>query len=32
MSTDALIFMITVQGTVTLITGYFFYKVLSGKK
>tara|TARA_Y100000589_G_scaffold328039_1_gene371266 strand:+ start:99999 stop:100160 length:162 start_codon:yes stop_codon:yes gene_type:complete len=28
METSALIMMITVQGTVTLLTGYFFYKVL----
>ena len=32
MSTEALIFMIIVQGTVTIITAYFFYKVLFGKK
>ena len=32
MSTEALLFMIVVQGTVTIITGYFFYKVLFGKK
>ncbi len=32
MSTDALIFMIIVQGTVTVVTGYFFFKVLFGKK
>jgi hypothetical protein len=32
MSTEALIFMIVVQSTVTVITGYFFYKVLFGKK
>jgi hypothetical protein len=32
MSTEALIFMIVVQGSVTAITGYFFYKVLFGKK
>ncbi len=32
MSTDALLFMIIVQGTVTVVTGYFFYKVLFSKK
>ena len=32
MSAEALIFMIVVQGSVTLITGYFFYKVLFSKK
>ncbi len=32
MSTEALIFMIVVQSTVAIITGYFFYKVLFGKK
>ena len=32
MSTEALIFMIVVQGSVTLITGYFFYKVLFSSK
>lgn len=28
MTTGALILMISVQATVTIITGYFFYKVL----
>jgi len=32
MTTDALIFMIVVQGTVTIVTAYFFFKVLYGKK
>ncbi len=32
MSTDALIFMIIVQGTVTVVTAYFFFKVLFSKK
>lgn len=32
MSTEALIFMIIVQGSVTVITAYFFYKVLKGSK
>ena len=32
MSTDALIFMIAVQGTVTVVTAYFFIKVLFSKK
>ncbi len=32
MSTEALLFMIVVQGSVTLITAYFFYKVLFSKK
>jgi ABC-type uncharacterized transport system permease subunit len=32
MSTEALLFMIIVQGTVSIITGYFFYRVLFGKK
>jgi hypothetical protein len=28
MSTEALVFMVTVQTTVTIITAYFFYRVL----
>lgn len=28
MSTDALVFMIVVQGTVTIVTAYFFIRVL----
>ena len=32
MSTDALVFMIVVQGTVTIVTAYFFFKVLHSKK
>ncbi len=32
MSTDALTFMIAVQGTVTIVTAYFFIKVLYSKK
>ncbi len=32
MSTDALIFMIVVQGTVATVTAYFFIKVLFSKK
>lgn len=31
MNTDALIWMLTVDVTVTLFTGYFFYKVLFAK-
>ena len=31
MSASAIIMMIIVQGTVVGITGYFFYKVLTGK-
>ena len=32
MSSDALVFMIVVQGTVTIVTAYFFFKVLYSKK
>lgn len=31
MNTEALIMMITTQGIVTLLTGYFFYRVLTTK-
>jgi len=31
MNTDALIWMVTVDVTVTVLTGYFFYKVLFTK-
>ncbi|CAG0974668.1 MAG: hypothetical protein HND27_09095 [Bacteroidetes bacterium] len=31
MSTSAIIMMLLVQGTVTAITGYLFYKVLTTK-
>jgi hypothetical protein len=31
MSTGALIMMITTQGTVALVAGYFFYRVLTTK-
>ena len=32
MNTSALVLMILSMGTVTLLTGYFFYRVLTSKK
>ena len=32
MNTSALLMMILTEGTVALITGYFFYRVLTTKK
>jgi hypothetical protein len=32
MSTSALVLMIVVQSTFTIVTGYFFYKVLTAPK
>jgi hypothetical protein len=31
MNTEAIIMMVTTQGLVTLLTGYFFYRVLTTK-
>jgi hypothetical protein len=31
MNTEALIMMVTTQGIVTVLTGYFFYRVLTTK-